>query len=98
MENEHFKIKYSTSIEGMNEAEEFPEIICFYREAKLEGYNRFFSNLDESVKLLQNTCIDQTKKHQTAFKREYNKISHSFSKLSRAFDTDPSNCKCVIFL
>ncbi|XP_063851087.1 sorting nexin lst-4-like isoform X2 [Scylla paramamosain] len=61
-------------------------------EAKLEGYSRFFSNLDESVKLLQNTCIDQTKKHQTAFKREYNKISHSFSKLSRAFDTDPSNC------
>ncbi|XP_069955468.1 sorting nexin lst-4 isoform X3 [Cherax quadricarinatus] len=61
-------------------------------EAKLEGYNRFFSNLDESVKLLQNTCMDQAKKHQTAFKREYNKISHSFSKLSRAFDTDPSNC------
>lgn len=61
-------------------------------EAKLDGYSRFFSNLDEAVKLLQNTCIDQTKKHQTAFKREYNKISHSFSKLSRAFDTDPSNC------
>nr|XP_045611627.1 sorting nexin lst-4-like isoform X2 [Procambarus clarkii] len=61
-------------------------------EAKLEGYNRFFSNLDDAVKLLQNTCMDQAKKHQTAFKREYNKISHSFSKLSRAFDTDPSNC------
>lgn len=64
-----------------------------FREAKLDGYSRFFSNLDEAVKLLQNTCIDQTKKHQTAFKREYNKISHSFSKLSRAFDTDPSNCE-----
>ncbi|XP_042211753.1 sorting nexin-18-like isoform X3 [Homarus americanus] len=61
-------------------------------EAKLEGYNRFFSTLDDAVKLVQNTCIDQAKKHQTAFKREYNKISHSFSKLSRAFDTDPSNC------
>ncbi|KAK4304005.1 hypothetical protein Pmani_024025 [Petrolisthes manimaculis] len=61
-------------------------------EAKLDGYSRYFSTLDDSVKLMQSTCIDQTKKHQTAFKREYNKISHSFSKLSRAFDTDPSNC------
>lgn len=61
-------------------------------EAKLEGYSRFFSNLDDSVKLLQNTCLDQAKKHQTAYKREFNKVSHAFSKLSRAFDTDPSNC------
>ncbi|XP_069980693.1 sorting nexin lst-4 isoform X1 [Penaeus vannamei] len=61
-------------------------------EAKLEGYTRFFSNMDEAVKLLQNTCLDQAKKHQTAYKREYNKVSHAFSKLSRAFDTDPSNC------
>ncbi|XP_071524426.1 sorting nexin-18, partial [Panulirus ornatus] len=61
-------------------------------EAKLEGYNRFFSNMDDAVKLLQNTCTDQAKKHQTDFKREYNRISHAFSKLSRAFDTDPGNC------
>ncbi|RXG69391.1 Sorting nexin-18 [Armadillidium vulgare] len=60
-------------------------------ENKLESYNRFFSHLDEATKLLQGTCVDQIKKHQGAFKREYTKISHSFSKLSRAFDMDPSN-------
>ncbi|KAK7069134.1 Sorting nexin-9, partial [Halocaridina rubra] len=61
-------------------------------ETKLEAYLRFFQNLEESVKLLQNTCFDQAKKHQTAYKREFNKVSHAFSKLSRAFDSDPSNC------
>ncbi|XP_068212964.1 sorting nexin lst-4-like isoform X3 [Palaemon carinicauda] len=69
-----------------------PSLDVIQTEAKLEGYSRFFNNLDEAVKLLQNTCIDQGKKHQTAYKREFNKISHSFSKLSRAFDTDPANC------
>lgn len=73
-------------------------MFSLHREAKLEGYTRFFSNMDEAVKLLQNTCLDQAKKHQTAYKREYNKVSHAFSKLSRAFDTDPSNCKNFLFL
>ena len=52
--------------------------------------------MDESVKLLQTTCLDQTKKHQVYYKREYTKVAHAFSKLARAFDMDPSSCKFYI--
>ena len=47
--------------------------------------------MDDAVKTLQNTCLDQTKKHQLSYRKEYDKIAHSFVKLSRAFDADPDN-------
>jgi len=60
-------------------------------ESKIEGQQQFFTRLDDAVKTLQTTCLDQTKKHQISYKKEYDKIAHSFVKLSRAFDTDPDN-------
>ena len=51
--------------------------------------------LEDAVKSLQTTCVDQTKKHQISYKKEYDKIAHAFVKLSRAFDTDPDNSKCT---
>ncbi|XP_047741018.1 sorting nexin-18 isoform X2 [Hyalella azteca] len=60
-------------------------------ENKIEGQSQFFMRLDESVKSLHATCQEQTKKHQLAYKKDFDKIAHAFIKLSRAFDTDPEN-------
>ena len=68
-------------------------LVC--RENKIDGQQQFFIRMDDAVKSLQNTCADQTKKHQISYKKEYDKIAHAFVKLSRAFDTDPDNSELL---
>uniref|UniRef100_A0A6A7FZF0 Sorting nexin-18-like n=2 Tax=Hirondellea gigas TaxID=1518452 RepID=A0A6A7FZF0_9CRUS len=75
--------------EAIQRPEESLELII--TENRIEGQQQFFCRLDDAVKSLQSTCTDQTKKHQISYKKEYDKIAHSFVKLSRAFDTDPDN-------
>lgn len=70
--------------------------LLLYRENKIEGQQQFFIRLDEAVKSLQSTCMEQTKRHQLTFKKEYDKVAHAFIKLSRAFDTDPENSKLLL--
>ncbi|XP_063610622.1 sorting nexin-33-like isoform X2 [Penaeus indicus] len=60
-------------------------------DATLDGFSTFLGRLDESVRLAQSTCLDQAKKYQMDFKREHDRVSFSFSKLSKAFETDPYN-------
>ncbi|XP_047470780.1 sorting nexin-33-like isoform X2 [Penaeus chinensis] len=60
-------------------------------DATLDGFSTFLGRLDESVRLAQTTCLDQAKKYQMDFKREHDRVSFSFSKLSKAFETDPYN-------
>lgn len=60
-------------------------------DATLDGFSTFLGRLDESVRLAQSTCLDQAKRYQMDFKREHDRVSFSFSKLSKAFETDPFN-------
>lgn len=41
--------------------------------------------MDSTLKNLMATGIDQTKKHQGPYKREYQKIGHAFASLGQAF-------------
>jgi hypothetical protein len=46
--------------------------------------------MDSAVKILMATAVDQTKKHQGPYKREYQRIGHAFSALGLAFREDDS--------
>ncbi|XP_042892135.1 sorting nexin-18-like isoform X2 [Penaeus japonicus] len=62
----------------------------FQIDATLDGFSTFLSRLDESVRTAQSTCLDQARKYQLDFKREHDRVSHSFSKLGKAFESDPA--------
>lgn len=47
----------------------------------------FIHNLDTAIKNLLAAAADQTKKHQSAFKREYNKIGESFYSFGTAIES-----------
>ena len=49
--------------------------------------------MDSAVKLLQTISVDQIKKHQGPYKREFQKISHGFKSLSQAFGSDTQACE-----
>lgn len=52
--------------------------------------SRFVHVMDGAIKILTATVTDQTKKHQGPYKREYQRIGHSFSALGLAFREDDS--------
>ncbi|KAJ9598203.1 hypothetical protein L9F63_011123 [Diploptera punctata] len=59
-------------------------------EQETERCSKFIHGLDGAVKNLMATAVDQTKKHQGPYKREYQKIGHAFSSLGLAFREDDS--------
>lgn len=54
---------------------------------RMDTSANFIHNLDTAVKNLLLTGLDQTKKHQTAYKREYTKIGESFYSLGTAIES-----------
>jgi sorting nexin-9/18/33 len=46
--------------------------------------------MDGAVKILMATAVDQVKKHQGLYKREYQRIGDAFSALGTAFREDDS--------
>ncbi|XP_029041095.1 sorting nexin lst-4 [Osmia bicornis bicornis] len=60
-------------------------------EIQTDAFSRFISGLDPVVKNFMAMAVDQTKKNQVLYKREFQKISQSFSALSHALEGDDSS-------
>ncbi|XP_068082349.1 sorting nexin lst-4 isoform X2 [Anabrus simplex] len=59
-------------------------------EQETDMFSKFIHGMDNAVKNLMATGIDQTKKHQGPYKREYQKIGQAFLSLGQAFEMDGS--------
>ncbi|PNF21155.1 Sorting nexin lst-4 [Cryptotermes secundus] len=59
-------------------------------EQETEKCSKFIHEMDGAIKILMATAVDQTKKHQGPYKREYQRIGHAFSALGLAFREDDS--------
>lgn len=59
-----------------------------YIETQMDATMTFIHGLETSVKNLFNTAVDQTKKHQVQYKREYVKIGESFGEFGGALELD----------
>ncbi|XP_059489395.1 sorting nexin lst-4 [Neocloeon triangulifer] len=72
---------------------EVPEKIIdpFDLERHTENAQRFVTSMDNSVKNVMATALDQTKKCQAQYKREYQKIGQTFQQLGASFDLDNSS-------
>lgn len=55
-------------------------------EIKTDAFARFISGLDPVVKNFMAMAVDQTKKHQVLYKREFQKIGQCFVSLGNALD------------
>lgn len=60
-------------------------------EIQMDAYSRFISCLDPVVKNFMAMVVDQAKKHQGLYKREFQKIGQSFTALSLALEGDDSS-------
>lgn len=60
-------------------------INTYQLEQETESCSRFVHSMDGAVKNLMATSLDQTKKHQGPYKREYQKIGQAFYALGQAF-------------
>lgn len=57
-------------------------------EIQTDTFGRFISGLDPMVKNFMAMAVDQAKKHQVLYKREFQKIGQSFTSLSHALEAD----------
>lgn len=60
-------------------------------EIQTDTFSRFISGLDPVVKNFMAMAVDQTKKNQVLYKREFQKIGQSFNALSHALEGDDSS-------
>ncbi|XP_006607737.1 sorting nexin lst-4 [Apis dorsata] len=60
-------------------------------EIQTDTFSRFISGLDPVVKNFMAMAVDQTKKNQVLYKREFQKIGQSFNALSHALEADDSS-------
>ena len=61
----------------------------FNRELETEKCAKFVQNMDGAVKNLMATAVDETKKCQGPYKREYQRIGSAFHALGDAFIEQP---------
>jgi len=59
-------------------------------EIQTDAFGKFISGLDPIVKNFMAMSIDQGKKHQVLYRREFQKIGQSFTSLSHALEADDS--------
>lgn len=59
-------------------------------EIQLDAFARFINGLDPVVKSFMAMAVDQTKKHQVLYKREFQKIGQTFISLGHALEADDS--------
>ncbi|XP_074660290.1 sorting nexin-18-like [Tubulanus polymorphus] len=57
-------------------------------ENQVENFSRFVKTMDDNVKHLINVGEKNFKNHQGPFKREFQRVGHSFTGLANAFDLD----------
>ncbi|XP_034956592.1 sorting nexin-18 [Zootoca vivipara] len=57
-------------------------------ESKIDGFKSFTKKMDDSTIQLNQTVNDFARKQVTGFKKEYQKVGHSFKGLSQAFEMD----------
>ncbi|XP_042303897.1 sorting nexin-18 [Sceloporus undulatus] len=57
-------------------------------ESKVDGFKSFTKKMDESTIQLNQTVNEFARKQVTGFKKEYQKVGHSFKGLSQAFEMD----------
>uniref|UniRef100_A0A8D0GLM3 Sorting nexin n=1 Tax=Sphenodon punctatus TaxID=8508 RepID=A0A8D0GLM3_SPHPU len=57
-------------------------------ESKVDGFKTFTKKMDESAMQLTHTANEFARKQVTGFKKEYQKVGHSFRGLSQAFELD----------
>nr|XP_033787303.1 sorting nexin-18 [Geotrypetes seraphini] len=57
-------------------------------ENKIDGFKGFTKRMDESVLQLNQTASEFARKQVAGFKKEYQKVGHSFKGLSQAFELD----------
>nr|CAD7409950.1 unnamed protein product [Timema poppensis] len=69
----------------------------FFVEQETDNCFKFVHDMDGAVKNLMATGVDQTKKHQGPYKREYQKIGQAFSMLGHSLDIK-SSVSLVSFL
>lgn len=71
----------------------YNQIVYCLREQETESCSRFVHSMDGAVKNLMATSLDQTKKHQGPYKREYQKIGQAFYALGQAFGMEEATGK-----
>ncbi|KAG7207117.1 hypothetical protein KM043_000992 [Ampulex compressa] len=57
-------------------------------EIQTDAFGRFIGGLDPVVKTFMAMAVDQAKKHQVLYKREFQKIGQSFASLGHALEAD----------
>ncbi|NWU12831.1 SNX18 protein, partial [Cephalopterus ornatus] len=57
-------------------------------ESQVDGFKAFTKKMDESALQLNHTANEFARKQITGFKKEYQKVGHSFKCLSQAFELD----------
>ncbi|XP_053264346.1 sorting nexin-18 [Podarcis raffonei] len=57
-------------------------------ESKVDGFKSFTKKMDDSTIQLNQTVNEFARKQVTGFKKEYQKVGHSFKGLSQAFEMD----------
>lgn len=60
-------------------------------EIQTDTFGRFINGLDPVVKNLMAMAVDQAKKHQVLYRREFQKIGQSFTSLGHALEADDSS-------
>ncbi|KAL2751488.1 sorting nexin-9 isoform X1 [Vespula maculifrons] len=60
-------------------------------EIQIDAFSRYINGLDPVVKNFMAMAVDQAKKHQVLYKREFQKIGQSFSSLGHALEGDDSD-------
>ncbi|XP_075219243.1 sorting nexin 33-like protein SH3PX1 isoform X2 [Lycorma delicatula] len=67
-------------------------------EQETDVCSKFVHNMDGAVKHLMATCLDQTKKHQGPYKREYQKVGQALYTLGQAFNMEETSGKNELFV
>lgn len=55
-------------------------------ERQMEHFTRFISKMDDAVRHLFQTSMDQSKKYSSAYRREFSKIANAFEHVANSFE------------
>uniref|UniRef100_A0A8C8R6Z3 Sorting nexin n=1 Tax=Pelusios castaneus TaxID=367368 RepID=A0A8C8R6Z3_9SAUR len=65
-------------------------------ESQVDGFKSFTKKMDESTMQLTHTANEFARKQVTGFKKEYQKVGHSFKGLSQAFELDQQDFSATL--
>lgn len=67
------------------------------REQAADSFTRYVHGLDTTVKALSNVVSDQSKKWQTLYKREYQRIGYSFTNFGQYYGMEEQTGEKSLF-